>query len=265
MAAALSHRPDVIGLDVPVDAETVRSMTAASADALVVASVTAADAASAIDTVAALLEGDGSLTLTRIRAATGQRLLRQLCPACRRERTLSSEDVQFLQLTLADAVGGPVFDPAGCDECDFTGYRGRAAAFGIIRVTDAVDQVIKERPSAERLRQSAASAGMVSLADETRRLFESGMTSIDELRRVCPDIRSARTTCVQCGVVVLANFAACPECGAPQAGVCMHCGRPLQRGWSFCPYCARPAGRRGRADRRGRIRLVPNPDSSDTV
>jgi type IV pilus assembly protein PilB len=263
VTAALSQRPDVIGLDVPVDRDTARSIAAASADALIVASVTASDAASAIDTVAALLEGGGAPA--RIRAATGQRLLRQLCPACRRERMLSSEDLQFLQVATADSISGPVFEPAGCVECGFTGYRGRTAVFEIIRTIDAVREALTEPGSAERLRQAAALAGMVSLADETRRLLESGSTSIDELRRVCPDIRSGRTTCAQCGALLPANFAACPECGAAQAGVCMHCGRPLQRGWSFCPYCARPADRPGRPDRRGRIRLVRNPDSSDTV
>jgi type IV pilus assembly protein PilB len=263
MAAALSQRPDVIGLDVPVDRDTATSMAAASADALIVASVTAADGASAIDAVAALLERDG--TVARIRAATGQRLLRQLCPACRRDRTQSSEDVQFLQLAMADAFNGSLFEPVGCAECGFTGYRGRTAIFEVIRNIDAVREVPAERASAERIRHTAAMAGIVSLADETRRLLESGTTTIDELQRVFPDIRSGRTTCAQCGALVLANFAACPECGSPQAGVCMHCARPLQRGWSFCPYCARPADRSTRADKRGRIRLVRNPDSSDTV
>jgi type IV pilus assembly protein PilB len=264
LTAAIGEKAEIIGVDASLDRAALKAVAGASGGRLVVAVVTADDAAEALTKIAARVD-DPTATFAAVRAVVGQRLVRRLCSSCRRERTLSSTDLHTLHIASADVLDGPLFDAVGCDQCGFTGYRGRIGIFEVVRLSDVMRLTTAAHATTQEIRAAARAAGVVTLAEDARSKLESTITSIDELRRSVGDLSDARSLCAQCGTALSPDFSACPHCGAPIGGTCQHCGRALQRGWNFCPFCARAADNPGRPANRAIMRLVRNSDSSDPV
>jgi len=264
LAAAVEQKPDVVAVDDLQDrasAETVSRIAAAGHSVIVV--LTADDAAEAAARLLTFV-GDRDVLAGVLGTIVAQRLVRRLCAACRREHPLAADDLQLFHVASADLMTSPIYEPAGCVQCAFTGYRGRTGLFEVVRITANMRALIRNGPSLYELRTMVTECGAATLADDGRGRVESGVTSLIELRRALPAAREARSTCAQCGTVVSPDFSACPHCGAPLGGVCTHCGRALQRGWNFCPFCARAAEPSVRP-RRGIMRLVRNTDSPDSL
>lgn len=96
-----------------------------------------------------------------------QRLVRRLCPACRRQTGRPEEP----------------FQRAGCDECHQTGYRGRIACGQVFLMDDSVRPAILAHATTAGLREIALRQGP-SLADDAGRLVREGYTDADEVRRI---------------------------------------------------------------------------------
>lgn len=265
VAAAMARNADVVAIDDLQDRAAADAAAHAAAAGCTVIIVLAADDAADAAVMLTTLASDAGPIVARLRVVAAQRLVRRLCPACRRPHPLTSDDLQALDIASAEALPGPIFDPVGCAECGFAGYRGRTGVFEVMHVSDDIRRMLRPGASVHELRHAARRAGMVSLAEEGRARLEAGVTALAELRRAVPDLRDARSVCVHCGSAVSPEHSACPHCGAPLGGVCAHCGRALQRGWSFCPFCARVADQSARPSKRGIMRLVRNPDPGDTV
>jgi type IV pilus assembly protein PilB len=264
LAAAIEQKPDVVAVDDLQDrasAETVSRI--AAADRTVIVVLTADDAAEAIARLQTFV-GDRDLLASVLSTVVAQRLVRRLCPACRREHPLVAEDLPLFHVASADLITSPIYEPAGCAQCAFTGYRGRTGLFEVVRITANMRDLIRTGASLHELRMMVSASGAATLADDGRGRVESGVTSLTELRRALPAATDARSTCAQCGTVVAPDFSACPHCGTPLGAVCAHCGRALQRGWNFCPFCAR-AGEPSVRPRRGIMRLVRSTDSPDNL
>jgi type IV pilus assembly protein PilB len=262
LAVAVAQNSDAIGIDDLRDRATANAaVRAAAEDRLVAVAVNGEDAAEAVARLMAMVDDRETLAAS-LRAVVAQRLLRRLCTGCRRERTPPGESLPPLQLPDVPAL--PLFEPTGCEQCGFVGYRGRVGIFEVLPITDRLRGLVGDRSRPVDWRAAARSDGLATLADAARGRLESGVTSAAEVRRLV-DLDEARPVCTQCGTVVLPDFSACPQCGTPLGGVCQHCGRALHRGWSFCPYCARTAEDAGRPSRRGLIRLVRNPDAPNGV
>jgi general secretion pathway protein E/type IV pilus assembly protein PilB len=110
-----------------------------------------------------------------------QRLLRRLCPHCRRdfpagdrERRLFGDGGQALTLYRAGS----------CQRCEGQGYRGRLAIMELLRVDSDIDELIARRATARELLQASRAKGLRTLAEDGLRLVAGGTTSIDELARV---------------------------------------------------------------------------------
>jgi uncharacterized OB-fold protein len=187
-----------------------------------------------------------------------QRLVRRLCPNCRRSYTPPSDTLRALNITDADAATIPFYKSVGCDQCNHTGYRGRIGIYEVMRVTDKLRRLIAARAPEAQLRDAAVASGMISLGEDGLAKVKAGITTPEELLRVVTEVREVRTLCSGCGSAVGVDFNACPNCGKRLSGGCPHCGRALQPGWNFCPYCARSTETR-RAAKRLRERETPEP------
>jgi general secretion pathway protein E len=106
-----------------------------------------------------------------------QRLLRKICPACKRERRLSDEEVEYLALKGA----APVWYGEGCSECRGTGYKGRTGIFEVLDVTDNVKGAISERVDLANLQAVARRDGMIPLRDLAVRKMLQGVTTYEEV------------------------------------------------------------------------------------
>jgi general secretion pathway protein E/type IV pilus assembly protein PilB len=122
------------------------------------------------------------LVSSSVRAFLAQRLVRVLCPHCKRPAQPSE--------TLLTQIGFPlqhansILEAAGCEKCRQTGYQGRAALFEICLVTPALQDMISQRKPAEILRAKALQEGMVPLRQDGWNRVIGGMTTVEEVVRV---------------------------------------------------------------------------------
>ncbi len=252
LRSILRQDPDVILVGEIRDQETARiAMQAAQTGHLVLSTLHTDDAPSVVTRLS-----DIGIESYVIASATigvvAQRLVRRLCPQCRRQYTPNSDTLRALNITEEEAASIPFYRPVGCDACHHTGYKGRIGIYEVMKITDKLRRMIAQRASEDAIREAAQSAGMLTLGDDALAKVKAGVTTAEELLRVVTEVREMRSVCPGCSGPVALDFVACPNCGRRLSGACPGCGRSLQPGWTFCPYCAR--GTEARADRRLRER-----------
>jgi len=112
-----------------------------------------------------------------------QRLVRRLCPHCRKSYTAQPHERHLLGM---DRGGHAplLYRPSGCDHCDFQGYRGRLAIMEVLRLDGELDELIARRATAREIRKAALAKGFRTLAEDGLRRVLDGSTSIEEVARV---------------------------------------------------------------------------------
>jgi type IV pilus assembly protein PilB len=176
----LRSDPDVLLVGEVRDSETASIATqAAMKGHLVLTSLYAHNAASAI---ARLREMgvDGSMLAGSLNAVVAQRLARRLCVHCRREYAANAEELGVADQTMSDDV--LLYAAVGCAKCQGTGYVGRVALREVMPVHGEVRALIES--SAEEIFAAAVRQGMTTLRDDGMRLALTGVSSVDEIRRV---------------------------------------------------------------------------------
>ena len=115
-----------------------------------------------------------------------QRLVRRLCPNCKKKMLATDEQKELLGIPgrNEDVV---IYEPAGCDNCDQTGYKGRIGVYEIMEVTPKLRPFISRKASAEEIKEVALSEGMNTLRMSATKLVFEGITSISEMVRVSFD------------------------------------------------------------------------------
>lgn len=98
-----------------------------------------------------------------------QRLVRRLCPACKRQ----------------DADGH--WHPVGCEACGHTGYKGRTGVYELMVADAAVRNLIHQQAAEAELTTAARAAGLRSMREDGERLITAGVTSMEEVLRVTRD------------------------------------------------------------------------------
>lgn len=126
--------------------------------------------------------------------AMGQRLLRRLCPECKKQTTLAPEELKKVSTGIEPIVTRfsvspvtdqtPVYGPVGCDACNNTGYRGRIGVYEVFEVTPDMERLIITNPSVSDVRDLAIKGGMVTMLQDGYLKLIQGITSIEEIRRV---------------------------------------------------------------------------------
>jgi type II secretory ATPase GspE/PulE/Tfp pilus assembly ATPase PilB-like protein len=112
-----------------------------------------------------------------------QRLVRRLCPHCRKPYTAQGNERRLLGADQPEPA--PVlYRPGGCEYCDFRGYRGRLAIMELIRLDADLDELIARRATAREVRNAALAKGFRPLAEDGVRRALDGSTSLEEVGRV---------------------------------------------------------------------------------
>jgi type II secretory ATPase GspE/PulE/Tfp pilus assembly ATPase PilB-like protein len=171
--------PDVIMIGEMRDDETVSvGIAAALAGQTVFATVHSNDAPRTIERLVELGVERHPLAAA-LTAVVAQRLVRRLCSACRRPDPIP----MALRPTLPPQAQ-TWFLPGGCRHCEGSGYRGRIGIFEVLRVDDALREMIAAGASSATIAQRAASSGHRSLFDDAASKLLAGITSFDEVERV---------------------------------------------------------------------------------
>ncbi|MBQ7925255.1 MAG: type II/IV secretion system protein, partial [Lachnospiraceae bacterium] len=111
-----------------------------------------------------------------------QRLVRKLCPECKRARMATLKEKQLLG--IAPEQNQVVYEPVGCENCGGIGYKGRTAIYEIMTVTNKLRAHIHGRVTADELKEVAVSEGMNTLRMAAAKKVCDGVTSCAEMIKV---------------------------------------------------------------------------------
>ena len=117
-----------------------------------------------------------------------QRLVRTLCLECRSEVECDTEAWHELVGSSTLPPPSKVFQPSGCLECRNTGYRGREGLYEIMPLTNALLTYISNESDSQNIRQAAISQGMKTLRMAGAEKVVAGVTSMEEVLRVTPEL-----------------------------------------------------------------------------
>jgi general secretion pathway protein E len=175
--------PDVIMVGEIRDAETAEiAVQAALTGHLVFSTLHTNDAAGAISRLLEMGVQDYLLSSSLL-GVLAQRLVRRLCPGCRREISLAgAEVVEELHLDRSEAR--TAWEAVGCPTCSGTGYLGRIGIFELLPVTSEICKVIVQRADAGAIRSLAVKQGMRLLREDGWDKARRGVTTLAEVLRV---------------------------------------------------------------------------------
>lgn len=110
-----------------------------------------------------------------------QRLVRRLCPSCKKEHMLTDEEKELMEIPKYKEV--KVYEPCGCEACEKTGYKGRIGIYEIMTVTPKLKSMIARNVSADELKEAAMAEGMHTLRQSAAIKVLEGVTSVNEMIR----------------------------------------------------------------------------------
>jgi general secretion pathway protein E len=188
LRSILRHDPDVIMVGEIRDGETARiAMQASLTGHLVLSTLHTNDSASAVTRLLDMGIEDYLVSST-VSAVMAQRLVRSLCPDCRKPAPVPEALQQTVEARAARNLASNLFEAAGCPSCRGTGYRGRTVIAELMIVDEKVRRAVLSRAEASEVRATAVASGMETLfANGLRRAFD-GVTSYDEVLRVAQDV-----------------------------------------------------------------------------
>lgn len=180
LRALLRQDPDVIMIGEIRDYETAEIAVRASITGhLVLSTLHTNDAPSSI--VRLIDMGvPPYLVAASVNAIIAQRLVKRLCPYCKRKRLVSDAEKALLD----DYGIKEAYEPVGCPECNHVGYSGRIAIYEIVEMDHRIRKLISAETPIDDIRKVAAENGAEFLADSLRELVRKGITSLDEFNRI---------------------------------------------------------------------------------
>ncbi len=172
--------PDVILVGEIRDTETAQiAIQAALTGHLVFSTLHTNDTVSTISRMA-FMGVESYLMADALNLIIAQRLVRTICPNCKKEVTLPDEIYQKLELDKSNKV----YEGQGCKFCDNTGYKGRTAIFEMLRITKDLKDAIARGATDVELRGLAAKQGIVSLRKAAIAKLLEGRTTVEEVFNV---------------------------------------------------------------------------------
>jgi type IV pilus assembly protein PilB len=118
-----------------------------------------------------------------LEAVVAQRLVRRICKDCRTRYSPDPELLREIGLDPKDIADKQFAYGKGCENCNFSGFKGRLAVFEIMIATERIKRAVLERASAGDLRRIAIEEGMRPLRDAGLLAIFDGMTTVEEILR----------------------------------------------------------------------------------
>ena len=184
LRSMLRHDPDIMMVGEVRDYETAEiTIRAALTGHLVFSTLHTNDAPGA---VTRLLDMgvEPFLASSAVICIVAQRLVRIICPKCKRVVKLDKVTEKGLGIPVAKTKGKKFYAGKGCENCKFTGYKGRTAIYEILELGEPVKDLILKRASSDQVRKKAISLGMRTLRMDGWEKVLKGITTPDEVLRV---------------------------------------------------------------------------------
>ncbi|MGD9971439.1 MAG: GspE/PulE family protein [Desulfatirhabdiaceae bacterium] len=120
-------------------------------------------------------------------AVLAQRLVRRICPACKKEVMLSDADRTLLSRELdmpVEEIQPSFFRGQGCKLCAGSGYRGRVGIYELLPIDETIQREIVKGSDRNEIFRTALAGGMISLRMDGMHKVEQGVTTYEEVLRV---------------------------------------------------------------------------------
>ena len=188
LRSILRSDPDVVMVGEIRDSETAKiSIEAALTGHFVLSTLHTNDAPSVLTRLNEM-GVEPFLTGAAVSAVLAQRLARKLCSHCCEMYTPSSEELLNSRVSpeLAAASDGMVlYRKRGCPRCGQTGYNGRIGVYQLLTMTEELEQLAASKAGRDEIERAAIASGMKTLWDDGMTKVAAGLTSVEELARVC--------------------------------------------------------------------------------
>ncbi len=186
LRSILRQDPDIIMIGEIRDQETASIAVQASITGHLVVSTLHTNSAASTITRLADMGIEPYLIADSTIGVIAQRLVRRLCPECKKPKKADPEELEMLMLEPdADVT---VYEPCGCTKCDGTGFRGRIGVYEIMEVTQPLKNIISKHGTAEEIKEKALEEGMNTLRMAATKYVLEGITSVPEMMRVSFDL-----------------------------------------------------------------------------
>ena len=136
---------------------------------------------------------DSKVISSAINLAMAQRLVRKLCVECRKQIDLAGDEKKVIDDVINTIVDksylqgldlAHVWQEVGCEKCNMTGFKGRIGIHEAIKMDDDIENIIRENASERAIKKVAEKQGLLNLRQDGILKVLSGLTTIDELRRI---------------------------------------------------------------------------------
>jgi type IV pilus assembly protein PilB len=128
------------------------------------------------------------ITGAAVSAVLAQRLARRLCPHCAEPYEPKWDELMALHLDEKRAKkfeGATFYRKHGCPRCGDTGYKGRVGVFQFLEMTPRLEQLASEKSPRDVIAEAARAEGMRTMWEDGIDKVAGGLTSAEELARVC--------------------------------------------------------------------------------
>jgi type IV pilus assembly protein PilB len=115
-----------------------------------------------------------------------QRLVRRLCPECKKAKKANADELELLM--KAPGTDVTIYESCGCSKCDGTGFKGRIGVYEIMELSQPLKNIISRKGTAEEIKEKALEEGMSTLRMSATRYVLDGITTVSEMMRVSFDI-----------------------------------------------------------------------------
>lgn len=182
LRSILRQDPDVIMIGEIRDQETASIAVQASITGHLVLSTLHTNDAPGTMTRLMDMGVESYLLADAMRGVIAQRLVRRLCPHCKKKRKALGEEKSMMGINPMEEI--EIYEPVGCEHCNDTGFYGRTGIYEMMPITSTLRNAIAARMSTDEIREVAVKEGMKTLHSEAVRLVLEGETSYHEMIRI---------------------------------------------------------------------------------
>ncbi|MEG0876573.1 MAG: ATPase, T2SS/T4P/T4SS family [Oscillospiraceae bacterium] len=182
LRSILRQDPDIIMIGEIRDYETASIAVQASITGHLVVATLHTNSAAATITRLIDMGVESYLLADSLVGIIAQRLVRKLCPDCKKPREASTEEKILLGIDPRSPL--TVYDPVGCPLCSGTGFFGRTGVYEIMEITPALKRIISSKGATEQIKNTAIDEGMHTLRSSAVSYVLEGKTSVSEMIKV---------------------------------------------------------------------------------
>ena len=182
LRSILRQDPDIIMIGEIRDTETAEIAVQAAVTGHLVVSTLHTNSAAATVTRLINMGLEPYLVADSVVGILAQRLVRKLCPRCRKEKMATEFDLK--ELGVKPGTKLKIYEKGGCAHCNHTGYAGRIAVYEIMDFGPEIKEMVMNNATTAEIKRTAVAAGMHTLHRSAAELVIKGVTTIQEMKKV---------------------------------------------------------------------------------